>query len=76
MYSAQGKEPPKDMRSTVMYNRGVLTAAVHVEGIRNAIKANGGQPPTGAQVKAGLESHQRLLAGRSRAAAEDHAAGS
>lgn len=55
MYSAQGREPPKDLRSSVMYNRGVLTAAIHVEGIRNAIKANGGQPPTGAQVKAGLE---------------------
>ena len=55
MYSAQGKEPPKDLRSSVMYNRGVLTAAIHIEGIRNAIKANGGQAPTGAQVKAGLE---------------------
>ena len=56
MYSSQGKEPPKDMRSSVMYNRGVLTAAVHIEGIRNAIKANGGKAPTGEQVKVGLES--------------------
>ncbi len=55
MYSAQGKEPPREMRSSVMYNRGVLQAAVHIEGIRNAIKANGGQAPTGEQVKAGLE---------------------
>jgi len=55
MYSAQGKEPPKDLRSSVMYNRGVLTAAIHVEGIRNAVKANGGKLPTGEEVKKGLE---------------------
>src|SRR5690606_15548717 len=55
MYSAQGKEPPKELRSSVMYNRGVLQAAVHIEGIRNALKANGGKPPTGEQVKNGLE---------------------
>ena len=56
MYSAGGKEPPKDMRSSVMYNRGVLTAAIHVEAVRNAIKANGGKAPTSEQVKAGFES--------------------
>jgi branched-chain amino acid transport system substrate-binding protein len=55
MYSAQGKEPPKDLRSSVMYNRGVLTAAIHVEGIRNAIKANGGKAPSGEEVKKGFE---------------------
>ncbi len=55
MYSAQGREPPRDMRSSVMYNRGVLIAATHVEGIRNAIKANGGKQPTGEDVKKGLE---------------------
>jgi branched-chain amino acid transport system substrate-binding protein len=56
MYSSQGKEPPKDLRSSVMYNRGVLTAAIHVEGIRNAIKAKGGAAITGEDVKKGFES--------------------
>ena len=55
MYSAQGREPPKDMRSTVMYNRGVLIAATHVEAVRNAIKLNGGKQPTGEDVKKGFE---------------------
>ncbi len=32
MYKAQGKEPPKEMDDTVMYNRGLLIqAALHVE---------------------------------------------
>jgi branched-chain amino acid transport system substrate-binding protein len=55
MYKAQGKEPPKVMDDTVVYNRGLLTGAVHVEAIRNAIKANGGQKPTGEDVKNGFE---------------------
>jgi len=41
MYKKQGKPLPKEMASTVFYNRGVLIAAVHVEAIRNAIKAKG-----------------------------------
>ena len=56
MYKAQGKEPPKEMQSTVYYNRGILNAAVHIEAIRNAIKAKGGQPPTGEDVRKGFES--------------------
>jgi branched-chain amino acid transport system substrate-binding protein len=56
MYRAQGKQPPKEMQSTVYYNRGLLTAALHVEAIRNAIKAKGGQTPTGEDVKKGFES--------------------
>ena len=55
MYKKQGKEPPKEMASTVYYNRGVLMAAIHVEAIRNALKAKGGQKITGADVKAGME---------------------
>src|SRR5882762_6082230 len=47
MYKAQGKEPPKAMDDSVMYNRGILWASVHVEAIRNALKATGGKPPTG-----------------------------
>lgn len=56
MYKDQGKDPPEEMDSTVYYNRGVFTAAIHVEAVRNAIKANGGAKPTGEDVKKGLES--------------------
>jgi len=63
MYKAEGKQPPKEMQTTVYYNRGLLTAAVHIEAIRNAIKANGGQPPTGEQVKKGFESIHDLTLG-------------
>ncbi|MGA2126354.1 MAG: ABC transporter substrate-binding protein [Xanthobacteraceae bacterium] len=55
MYKAEGKEPPKAIHSTVYYNRGVLEAALHVEAIRNAIKAKGGGMPTGEDVKKGFE---------------------
>ncbi len=64
MYKAQGKAPPKEMDDTVMYNRGLLIAALHVEGIRNALKANGGKKPTGEEVKKGFESiHDFTLGG-------------
>jgi len=64
MYKAQGKEPPKEMDDTVMYNRGLLQAALHVEAIRNAIKANGGKVPTGEEVKKGFEQiHDFTLGG-------------
>jgi branched-chain amino acid transport system substrate-binding protein len=56
MYKAQGKDPPKEMKSTVYYNRGLLAAALHVEAIRNAIKAKGGAKPTGEDVRKGFES--------------------
>jgi branched-chain amino acid transport system substrate-binding protein len=63
MYKAQGKEPPKAMDDTVVYNRGILNAAIHVEAIRNALKANGGQKPTGADVKNGFEQIHDLSLG-------------
>lgn len=56
MYKAQGKQPPKEMASSVYYNRGILNAAVHVEAARNAIKAKAGALPTGEEVKKGMES--------------------
>jgi branched-chain amino acid transport system substrate-binding protein len=56
MYKAQGKQPHKEMDSTVLYNRGVLTAALHVEALRNAIKAKGGATPNSEDVKKGMES--------------------
>ena len=64
MYKAQGKEPPKTMDDTVMYNRGLLIAALHVEAIRNALKANGGKQPTGQEMKKGFEQiHDFTLGG-------------
>jgi branched-chain amino acid transport system substrate-binding protein len=64
MYKAQGKQPPKEMDDTVMYNRGLFLAAVHIEAIRNALKANGGKKPTGEEVKKGFESiHDFTLGG-------------
>ena len=56
MYKKAGKEPLDLMdKNTVYYNRGLLQAGIHVEGIRNALKANGGKPPTGTDIKNGFE---------------------
>jgi len=55
MYKKQGKEPPKGMASSVFYNRGVLIAALHVEAIRNALKAKPDGKITGDDVKKGFE---------------------
>ncbi|MFM9884148.1 MAG: ABC transporter substrate-binding protein [Burkholderiales bacterium] len=55
MYKAQGKPAPKEMSSTVFYNRGVLVAAIHVEAVRNAIKAKGNANITPEDVKLGFE---------------------
>src|SRR5438477_2279579 len=55
MYKAQGKEPPKEQENSVTYNRGVFQAAIHLEAIRNAIKAKGGAMPNGEDVKNGME---------------------
>ncbi len=63
MYKAQGKQPPKEMASTVYYNRGLLIAALHTEAIRNAIKAKGGQKPTGEDVRKGFEAIQNVTMG-------------
>ena len=56
MLKKQGKPVPDYMESTVFYNRGLLQGALHVEAIRLALKANGGKPPIGADVKKGFES--------------------
>jgi branched-chain amino acid transport system substrate-binding protein len=55
MYKKEGKPALKEMASTVFYNRGVLVAALHVEAIRNALKAKPDGKITGADVKAGFE---------------------
>jgi branched-chain amino acid transport system substrate-binding protein len=64
MYKKAGKPVPKEMDDTVVYNRGLLNAALHAEAIRNAIKANGGKKPTGEEVKKGFEAiHDVTLGG-------------
>jgi branched-chain amino acid transport system substrate-binding protein len=64
MYQKEGKDPPKQMDNTVIYNRGLLQAAVQVQAIKNALKISGGQMPTGPQVKEGLEQiHDFTLGG-------------
>ena len=55
MYKAEGKSAPKEMDSTVFYNRGLLIGAIHVEAVRNAIKAKGGSADiTGTDVRDGF----------------------
>ena len=64
MYKKEGKDPPKEMADTVVYNRGLLQAAVQVEALKNALKISGGQKPTHDQVKAGMEQiHDFTLGG-------------
>jgi branched-chain amino acid transport system substrate-binding protein len=64
MYKAQGRELPSAMDDTVMYNRGILWAALHVKATRNALEATGGKPPTGEDVKKGFEAiHDFTLGG-------------
>ena len=55
LYRKEGKPAPKEMASTVYYNRGVLIAAIHVEAIRHAVKAKPDGRVTGADVKVGFE---------------------
>jgi branched-chain amino acid transport system substrate-binding protein len=55
MYKKEGKPAPKEMADSVFYNRGVLVAALHVEAIRNALKAKPGGKITGVDTKAGFE---------------------
>ena len=62
MYEARGEDPPSALtEQSVYYNRGVFTAALLVEGIRHAVEL--GEPVTGANVKAGLESIDAYDAG-------------
>jgi branched-chain amino acid transport system substrate-binding protein len=55
MYQAQGKPAPKEQETSVFYNRGLMIAALHVEAVRNAIKAKGGAKPSSEDVKNGME---------------------
>ncbi len=55
MYKKEGQPEPKEMKESVYYNRGVFLAAIHVEAIRNALKAKPDGKITGADAKAGFE---------------------
>src|SRR5213083_215250 len=55
MYKKEGQPAPKEMTSTVYYNRGVVWAAVQVEAVRNAIRAKPDGRITGEDVKKGFE---------------------
>ena len=55
MYKAQGKPAPKEIDTSVYYNRGIVWAAMHVEALRNAIKAEKGGKPTTEDMKNGME---------------------
>jgi len=55
MYRKKGEAPPAAMQSTVYYNRGVLQAALAVQGIKNALAAKPNGAITGEDVKNGLE---------------------
>jgi len=63
MYKKEGKPAPKEMASTVYYNRGVLIAALHVEAIRNALKAKKDGKITGVDVKNGFENISNFTLG-------------
>jgi branched-chain amino acid transport system substrate-binding protein len=55
MYKKEGKPAPKEMNSTVYYNRGVVIAAIHIEAIKNALKNKPDGKITGEDVKKGFE---------------------
>src|SRR6266478_5313691 len=63
MYKKEGQAEPKEMKETVYYNRGVLIAALHVEAIRNALKAKPNGNITGEDVKMGFEKIKNFTLG-------------
>ena len=73
MYKAQGKPAPTEQEVERLYNRGVMIAAMHVEAVRNAIKAKGGAQADQRGRQEGHGGDQGLHAGRPGAADGDHA---
>jgi branched-chain amino acid transport system substrate-binding protein len=63
MYKKEGKPEPKEMKESVYYNRGVFLAAIHVEAIRNALKAKPDGKITGVDAKAGFEQIKNFTLG-------------
>ncbi len=79
MYKAQGKPAPKEIDTSVYYNRGIVWAAMQVEALRNAIKAEKGGKPTSEDLKNGMEHVKDLslggLAPPMQVTPEDHEGG-
>lgn len=80
LYRAEGKEVPREMESTVFYNRGILAAAVHLAAIENAVKSKGGSADiTGTDVAKGFEQISDMSLGGlvppMKFTAEDHEGG-
>jgi branched-chain amino acid transport system substrate-binding protein len=64
MYQKEGKAAPKEMASTVYYNRGIFHIAVHIEAVRNALKKKGATANiTGEDVKGGFEAVKGVTLG-------------
>ena len=64
LYKSEGKTPPKEMDSTVYYNRGLMWAAVALKAVENAVKAKGGSADiTGADVRKGFEGIKNFTLG-------------
>ena len=59
LYKTDGKQPPKEMDSTVYYNRGVLHAAIQVEAARIALQKRPDGDITGEDMKHAFESISR-----------------
>ena len=54
LYKKEGQEPPSQMASSVFYNRGVASAAIQVEAIRQALMKKKGGKLTGEDVRQGF----------------------
>jgi len=54
LYKKEGKTGPKEMASTVYYNRGILAAAVHLKAMELAVKAKGSGDINGTDVQKGF----------------------
>ena len=79
LYKSEGKKTPREMNTSVYYNRGVLTGALHLKAIDNAIKAKGSGDIVGADVKLGFEQIENFTVGGllppMKITAEDHEGG-
>ena len=64
---------PKEQEISVLLQPRRAVAAIHVEAIRNAIKAKGGAKPTGEDVKKGMEPIKDFTLGGLVPPHEDHA---
>ena len=73
MYKKEGKPAPKEMASTVYYNRGVLIAALHVEAIRQRAQGQAGRQDHRRRREGRLREDHQLHPRRAGAAAQDHA---